>query len=441
MQPLEYDAEEFSSLNDRPYRNLALVVLLIFVIFFGVWGAFAPLSSAVAAIGQVSVSGNRKTIQHLEGGIVEKILVKDGDKVKQGQLLVQLDKIRFQSELEVVSAQLRESLAREARLIAERDDAPDIAFPAELRDAEDVISRDMMDSQRSEFSARKKLLDDGEIVSTQRIEQLRNQIDGIDAIVASREDLLVSYIEEIGEWENLYEQQLVDKIRLRDMMREKVRLEGEIANYGAEVAKINVQISEIESQMIVNRQDFLRNVLAELSETQRRVAELRARFASLNDSLERSEIRSPVDGTVLNLQVHTLGAVISPGSPIIDIVPADEKLIIEGKVATHEVNYIHNGMQAEVRFAGFAHVRSLKAVDGEVYEVSADALRDTLTQLPYYAVKIRLTENGAKELERNHLEIKPGMPADAMIVTGERTLLEYLVQPFENLFIKGFREQ
>lgn len=441
VSPLEYDSEEFETLNDRPYRLLAGILLGLFVVVFGIWGALAPLSSAVAALGQVSVSGNRKMIQHLEGGIVEQILVKDGDMVKQGQLLVQLEKIQFQSELEIASAQLLESLAKEARLVAERDDAPDITFPKELLDSTDDVSQSMMNAQQSEFNARKKLLDDSELVSAQRIEQLRNQIDGIDAIMQSRHDLLVSFTEETSEWENLFEQQLVDKMRLRDIMREKVRLEGEIASYGAEVAKIEVQISEIESQMIVNRQEFLRTVLAELSDTQRNIAELRARTNSLSDSLARTEIRSPVDGTVLNLQIHTLGAVIAPGSPILDIVPANEKLIIDGKVATHEINYVATGMEADIHFAGFAHVRSLKAVQGEVYEVSADALVDMATQIPYYSVKIRLTEKGQEELARNKLEIKPGMPADAMIVTGSRTLLEYLIQPFENLFIRGLREQ
>lgn len=441
VQPLEYDSEEFATLNDRPYRLLALIVLGLFVLAFGIWGSLAPLSSAVAAIGQVSVSGNRKMIQHLEGGIVEQILVKDGDHVKQGQLLVSLEKIQFQSELEIASAQLLESLAKEARLVAERDDAPDITFPQELLTNSDAISQSMMHAQQSEFIARKKLLDDSEIVSAQRIEQLRNQVEGIDAVTQSRQDLLLSYVEEISEWENLFEQQLVDKIRLRDITREKVRIEGEIANYGAEVARIEVQISEIESQMIVSRQEFLRTVLAELSDTQRSIAELRARTNTLKDSLARAEIRSPVDGIVLNLNVHTLGAVIAPGSPILDIVPANEKLIIDGKVATHEINYVNTGMNADIQFAGFAHVRSLKAVQGEVYEVSADALVDTATQIPYYGVKIRLTDKGQEELARNKLEIKPGMPADAMIVTGSRTLLEYLIQPFENLFIKGLREQ
>ena len=395
------------------------------------------------AIHQILRGGHNfgAVVQHLEGGIVEQILVKDGDSVKQGQLLVSLEKIHFQSELEIANAQLLESLAKEARLIAERDDAPDIAFPQELLTNTDAISQSMMNAQQSEFVARKKLLDDSEIVSAQRIEQLRNQVEGIDAVTQSRQDLLLSYVEEISEWENLFEQQLVDKMRLRDITREKVRIEGEIANYGAEVARIEVQISEIESQMIVSRQEFLRTVLAELSDTQRSIAELRARTNTLKDSLARAEIRSPVDGTVLNLNVHTLGAVITPGSPILDIVPANEKLIIDGKVATHEINYVDTGMNADIQFAGFAHVRSLKAVQGEVYEVSADALVDAATQMPYYGVKIRLTDKGQEELARNKLEIKPGMPADAMIVTGSRTLLEYLIQPFENLFIKGLREQ
>ncbi|RAX58366.1 hypothetical protein CCZ01_02820 [Helicobacter monodelphidis] len=439
--PLECEEGELQSLDDRPYRRLAAIILGIFVFIFGIWAAFAPLASAVPAVGQVSVPGNRKIIQHFEGGIVSEILVKDGEHVQENQPLIRLDETRFKAELEIVSAQYLESLAKEARLLAERDNLPEIALSEELLQSQDPLTERLIVAQQSEFNARRKLLEDDEIVSKQRIEQLRNQSSGIEAIVISKQDLLNSYIEEISEWENLYEQQLIDKLRLRDVVREKTRSEGEIASQKAEIAKIGVQVSEIEAQMIVKRQEFLRSVLAELSETQRRLAELKARKITLQDSLDRSEIRSPVAGIVVNLQVHTIGAVVGSGRPILDIVPDGEMLIIDGRVATHEVNYIHEGMSADIHFAGFAHVRSLKVVKGTLYEVSADSLVDERTQVPYYAVKIRVTKEGEAELKRNHLEIKPGMPADAMIVTGERTLLEYITQPFRNMFIRGFREQ
>ncbi len=440
-QPLEYDEEEYKILNDKPYRYLALIVLFLFVSVFVVWGSLAPLSSAVHASGQVSVTGNKKIIQHYEGGIVENILVQDGQKVKANQVLIQLEKTKFQSELEITRVQLLESLAKEARLIAERDDMQEIVFPQELLNESNTVKQRMMSAQQGEFRARKKLLEDDETISEQRIEQMQNQIDGIIAIIKSKQDLLVSYTEEINEWENLYEQQLTDKIHMRDIIREKVRSEGEVANFQAEIAKIEVQMSEIESEMILKRQDFLRGVLSELSDTQRKIIELEAHQVFLKDALERTEIRSPVDGTVVDLRVHTIGAVIGSGLQLMDIVPENERLIIDAKVATHEVNYIHEGMDAEVRFAGFAHIRSLKMVRGEVYEVSADALVEQTSRVPYYGVKIKILPEGEQELARNHLTIKPGMPADAMIITGSRTLLEYLIQPFENLFIRGFREQ
>lgn len=440
-EPPVVPASETYHLDDRPYRVLTFIVLGAFVAIFGIWAALAPLSSAVPAIGKVSVEGKRKVIQHLEGGIVSEILVRDSQKVKQGELLVRLDDTRWRSELEIVRAQYLESLAKMSRLEAEKDRREAVRFPAELGENPTPFMRQMMEAQNREFIARQKLLRDEDQVMEQRIEQLENQVRGLRAILESKEELLTSYQEETKEWQKLYDQQLIDKMRLRDVIREKTRAEGEIANIRSEIAKVRVQITEVKSQNALRHQDFLKGVLAELSDVERRVTENRARIVVLQDMIVRSEVASPVEGIVVNLQVHTIGAVVAPGRPIVEVVPEGEALIIEGRIAPQEVNYIHKGMRAEVRFAGFSHIKSLKPVIGELVEVSADSLYDEAMRGYYYTVKIRLLPEGMAELARNHLEIMPGMPADAMILTGERTLLQYIVKPFKNMFIKGLREQ
>lgn len=427
--------------NDRPYRTLSVIVLTLFISIFGIWAALAPLSSAVPATGKVIAEGNRKVIQHLEGGIVSEILVKDGDKVSVNQPLIRIDTTRMRSELEIVNVQHLEALARISRLRAERDKDVKITFAPELIASEAFFVKQMIEQQTREFNARKKALQDEEYVMQQRIEQLQNQVNGLEATLKSREELLISYTEEVKEWQKLYEQQLIDKMRLRDVTREKTQVEGEIASIKSDISRLQVHITEIKTQNTLRKQDFLKEVLAELSDMERRALEHRARIESLLDVIERSDVRSPVDGIVVNMKIHTIGAVISPGNAIMDIVPNTAGLIIDGKVAINEVNYVHNGLRAEVLFSGFSHIKSIKPVIGELIEVSADSLYDQATNSFYYSVKIRLLPEGIKELERHNLQIMPGMPADAMILTGKRTLLQYMIKPFKNMFIKGLREE
>jgi epimerase transport system membrane fusion protein len=230
-------------------------------------------------------------------------------------------------------------------------------------------------------------------------------------------------------------------MRLRDIKREKVRTDGDIANAKSEIARAKAQISEIQAQMIAQKQNFTKDVVAELSDVQARLGDNRARLAALQDAMDRTKVVAPVAGVVTNLQVHTVGGVTPAGKPILEIVPEGEALIIEGKVAATDIASVRVGLKAEIRFPGFAHVKSLNIVMGEVIQIAPDAVVDEASKMLYYPVKIRVTSEGQTELLKNHLSIQPGIPADAMIVTASRTFLDYMIHPFKSMFTKAFNEQ
>ncbi len=428
--------------DDNNYRRLGMLVLGLLVGVFGVWSIFAPLESAVPAPGKVIVASNNRVIQHLEGGIVQSINVKDGDSVKIGQVLIQLDKTQPAAQLKMIEAQYYEALALESRLIAERDNAGSISFSPELASMSDKIHYALItEGQRREFNARAKELSDQKQVLSERILQIQNQIEGLKAIIESKSNLSASYNDEIKEWEQLYKEQLIDKIKLRDIKRQKVQTDGDIANAKSDMARAKGQISEINAQIITQRQTFLKEVVGELRDVQTKLADMRARITALKDTLSRTAIVSPVSGTVTNLSIHTIGGVVPPGKPILEVVPAGEPLIIEGKVAATDIINVHTGLKADVQFPSFAHVKTLNEVKGEVVTIAPDTVADETTHALYYPVKIRITPEGEAELRRNHLSIQPGIPADAMIVVASRTFADYLIHPFKTMFMKSFNEQ
>lgn len=428
--------------DDRNYRRLGWIVLGLLIGVFGIWGSLAPLSSAVPAPGKVIVASNNRVVQHLEGGIVKTIKVRDGDIVKAGEVLIELDTTQSKAQLEIAQGKFFENLALESRLIAERDGMGTIIFSDELTQMEESIAKStLIDGQRREFQVRAQDLSDQKTVLLQRIEQLKNQIQGLEAIISSKNALSNSYSEEIKEWEILYKEQLIDKIKLRDIKREKVRIEGEIANAKAEISRARAQIAEMNAQIISQKQSFATQVAGELRQVQMELSDLRSRIGALKDTLTRTTIVSPVGGTVTNLKIHTIGGVIPSGQPILEIVPSGEPLIIEGKVAANEVTNVRVGLETEIRFPNFAHVKDLNVVQGEVIFVAPDAIADEQTHNLYYPVKIQITPKGVEELQKNRLSIQAGMPADAMIVVGTRTFMDYMITPLSQMVTKAFNEE
>jgi epimerase transport system membrane fusion protein len=431
---------EGPSTNYRPYVVFGMAVLFLTFGLFGVWSVTAPIASAVLAPGQVKVEARRKTIQHLEGGIVSEIAVKDGDRVEAGQVLLKLSDVKARAQLDIVRLQLFEALGLEARLNAERKDADEILFPEELTRHTDVADvREIVRSQTQVFHARRTSSRKEHAILEQRMDQLREQIKGLEALTVSERTRIKSYRGEVKEWQSLYEEQLADKLRLLQIKRELAQLEGNEAAHQADIARLGVQIGETESQLILRDQSRLSEVVEQLRKTQASIADLRTRIVALEDELERTVIRSPVRGTVVGLSVHTIGAVVNRGTPIMEIVPLSDDFVVEAMVKPNDIDQVTVGMGADLRFSAF-DLRLTSVIPGTVVTVSADAFQNRESHYSYYTAEIRIDPQGLKLVDQYGFHLVPGMPVEAVIRTGERTLLDYVVKPFADMFARAFRE-
>jgi len=421
--------------SDIGTRIAGLFIVLIVFVGFGGWAAYAPLDSAALAQGVVTVKGNRKTIQHLEGGIIKQLYVKDGDKVQVGDPLVLLDDTQARAELQILTGQLYIALAKEARLIAERDGAKAVTYPEKLT-TDDTRAGDAKGLENQQFDAR-RISREGEIaVLKQRVEQLRSQVSGLSALIDSKQSRIASYREEIDDNKALLSEGFVDKKRLRDLQRLKEGLIGEVAEHKANIAGVTVQIGETELQILQLQKQFSTQVVEQLGDTQSALFDIYERISAVEDRVTRSVVIAPVNGVVLGLGFHTLGGVVSPGNPILDIVPESEDLLIEAQVSPADIDRVHEGLTADIRFSVFKSSIT-PVVEGKVVTLSADRLLNE-DGSPYYLAKIELDESTLGSL--NGTPLVPGMPAEVLINTGARTLFEYLVQPATDAFARSMIE-
>lgn len=421
--------------------RLALVGVLIILAFFvgvGGWAAFTPLKSAAIAPGQVIVEGRRKTVQHLEGGIVRDIRVKEGDHVAEGDVVIVLDDVRARSDLELLRGRLAAALATRARLSAERDKADAVAFPPELDglmgDSAELTG--LVEGERTVFAERRNFLSSQTSINRQRIRQLREEIGGLEEEIAALDRQLDLITEEESGLAELVGKGLARKPRLLELRRNKAELEGQLARNRSAIARAQQQIGETELTILDIRTRFLNEVVGQLQDVRAEITDLRDRMAAAEDVIARTKVVAPVSGVVVNVQVNTAGGVVTPGQPLLDIVPASEKLTVEARVSPGDVDVVHAGMQADVRLSAF-HIAENPILKGRVRTISADALTDERTGVPYYVAQVDLEDlsplpAGAK--------LTPGMPAEVMIVTGEQTPLEYLLEPIRITLRRAMRE-
>lgn len=421
-------------IDDRPVRRIGYAILLATFGLFGGWAAFAPLDSAAVGSGVVTVQGYRKTVQHLEGGIVRRLYVHDGDQVKAGDPLIELDTTQASSEQEALHSQMIATEALEARLIAERDNKDRVIFaPA----GDDPRVREAQANEEHSFQARRTARLGEEEVLNKRVVQLEEQMRGLQAVIAGKQSLIASHREEINDLQALLKDGYVDKLRLRDQEREQSRLETEIAEHRSELARASLQAGETRLQVIQLRKDFAREVADKLAEAQTMLYELRERLSTANDRLKRTLITAPEAGMVMGMSVHTVGGVIGQGTPLLDIVPAGEPLVVEVQLSPLDIDRVQVGKPAKVRFSAFQSAIT-PVVDGVLTRVSADRLVNDKTGTAYYLGRVELTEQARKDL--GTLVLVPGMPAEVMINTGERTLLNYLLQPATNALARAMNE-
>lgn len=422
--------------DDRPTRRVGFLIVLVTFGLFGGWAAFAPLESAALAPGVVTVKSYRKTVQHLEGGIVRELRVHDGDRVTAGDVLLVLDNTQARSETEMMRSQLIAARELEARLVAERDGLAEPAAVPDL-DATDPRVREARDSEARIFQTRRNGLL-GEIgIQEKAIRQIEEQIRGFRAIIASKQTLATSYQEEIVDLRALLAEGYVDKQRLREQERSLARLQAEVVEHQSASARAQVQIGEAELKILQLKKTFATEVAGQLGETRTKIYDLRERLATVQDRDKRTEVLAPESGMVMGMTVHTLGGVVNPGTPLMDIVPANEELIVEAQLSPTDIDRIVVGQLVDIRFSAFKS-SATPVIEGQLLQVSADRLTNKETGTAYYLARVALTETGRKTL--GNLALVPGMPAEVLINTGARTLLQYLIQPASNAFARSLIE-
>ena len=423
--------------NDRPIRNIGAAIVLATFGIFGVWAFFAPMDSSALAPGVVVVKSYRKTVQHLDGGIVAKILTKDGALVTEGQPLLTLDDAQIKAQLEIARGQNITLAAQVARLRAERDQLKQIDYPQWLNDPSDPRTTEAKLAETNVFNSQKNS-HEGEIaVLNQRISQISSKIHGLQGQIDSKKQLVISYAEEIKDQKELLAEGFADRQHLRELERNHAIQSGEIAQLNAEIATNQMLISETRLQILQVQKQFQEEVAGKLSEAQAKLNEANERVAATKDKLERVVIKAPASGMVLGLAAHTENGVITPGNPILDIVPQDAELVIEAQVSPMDIDRVTVGLQAEVRFSAFKQSKTPK-MEGKVINISPDRFVDEKTGNPYYLARVELIPESKKKL--GDLQLLPGMPAEVLIKTGERTLFQYLAQPVTNFFARSFIE-
>jgi epimerase transport system membrane fusion protein len=424
--------------SDTSIRWIGFIVLFLTFGVFGTWSYYAPIDSAAIAPGYVTVKNNSKTVQHLEGGIIAELLVQEGSRVEQGDVIIVLDDTQIKAQKEIVLGQYITSKTLEARLLAERSNKNKVVYPENIAADNDPRLQSAIKIQNEIFKARRQTISGERSVLEQRIQQLNSQYNGLEAQKQSNEDLVISYEDEISELTGLLEEGFADKQNLRERKRQLTNIKGTIAELTAQLASNQIQIGETKLQIIQLDKQFKEEVANQIAEVQAQLSDLNEQMRAIDDRLLRTNITAPATGNVLGLTIHTVGGVISPGTPILDIVPDGIELTVTAEVSPIDIDNISVGMEAEVRFSAFKQATTPKLF-AVLTNLSADRLINESTGMPYYEAQLQLTEQSVADLKT--LKLLPGMPADVLISTGERTFLEYLAKPATDAFVSAFLEE
>ena len=418
---------------------IGLLTVILLVGGFGAWSVMTNIDGAIVAPGVIQVEQNRQVVQHLDGGVVSAIHVTEAQTVKAGDLLIQLDGNRIQSELAIVEGQLFDSQARRARLVAERDDLAQPDFPQDLLDLATTRSdvADMIEGQRRLFTARLETVDAQVSQLNKRMDQIKSQVEGIDAQTAAIADQIALVVPEVADQQKLLDKGLTQSVRLIDLKREVARLEGNKGELEGNRAQAEGRATEIELQILQLKSARREEANTQLRDMGDKTLELAGRRRVLAEQVARLDIRAPVSGIVLGLQVTTPNSVIRPAEPVLYIIPQDRPLIIVAQVAPIHVDEIHVGQSVRVVFAAFSS-RTTPPLMGHLVTVSADAMSDQATKSSFYRAEIELEPGEIEKL--NGQILIPGMPVQAFISTGNRSPMTYLLKPFMDYFNEAFRE-
>jgi len=431
---------------DRNFTSVAryviagIATILALIVGIGGWAATTDLAGAVIASGTVVVSGNVKKVQHPTGGVVSRIFVKNGDHVKAGDLLVRLDDTVTRANLEVIRKQIDEQLGRLSRLKAERDDAPRVIFPDQLKSrAFDPSVADIVAGEQTLFEARTRSRNEQKKQLGERIRGLQEEIAGNTAQAAAKSQEIELIGKELASLLTLEERQLVTTSKMMALRREAARLEGEKAQLQAAAGRSRGQIAEIEVQKLNIDSQAKSEVVKDLREVEARLGELSERRIAAEDQLKRIDVLSPVDGLVHQMSIFTVGGVVTTSEPLMLIVPEGDDLVIEAKISPRDIDQARTHRMASVRFPAF-NMRTTPNIDGDVVQIAADLSHETQQpNISYYLARIKISDEQLKRL--GSLRLVPGMPAEVQITTDARTALSYLLKPVTDQFAKAFKER
>ncbi|RED49853.1 HlyD family type I secretion periplasmic adaptor subunit [Aestuariispira insulae] len=429
----------------RKKPKIGGVILFGILVGFGfvggslVWAALAPLTSAAIASGVITVDSNVKTVQHLEGGIIREIRVKNGDAVDAGDLLMLLDDAQSLASFKLVNSRYLSLRALEARLIAERDGLESVNWPEEIVTnlENDAHLREIKSAQQAIFDARRQALELRQNILLERVEQLNSQVTSIRSQVDSASRQLKFIDEEVDAVDAMVKKGLERKPRLLKLQREQAKLAGDLGQSRGRIAETLQKVGETKLQILNVTTEHMNEVVAELREVQSQLDDAKERREASRDILERSAIHTPVSGVVENLQFFTTGGVIGPGEKIMDIVPKNDELIVEAKVMPTDIDSVYVGLPAKLTLSAFKQ-RTVPQLNGRVFYVASAREDDKRTGESFYTVRIRIPKEEKARI--GSLELIQGMPVDSMIVTGESTFLNYLIAPIRESFERAFRQ-
>ncbi len=428
--------------DERPVVRFGVLTLLIGFGGFMIWSALAPLDEGVPGTGVVSVDSKRKTIQHLKGGIVQAIDVREGDKVKSGDVLLRLNDTDVKTQLDIVRGRYFTFKAAEARLLAERAGAKNLTFAPELLEfaTSDHRAAEAMRAQTQLFNARRQALASELGSMDEAITGLGEQISGLQSIEAGKKTQISLLEKELKSMRELADEGFVPRNKLLELERVLADLSGTRGSDLAQIARAKANISEMKLRKSQRTEDFRKELEKEMAEIQREVGSQRDQLVALSEELARTVVRAPTDGYVVALETHTLGGVIRPGDRIMDIVPEGDRLIIEAQLPVNLIDKVHVGQPANIHLQIVLAGGAQPTIEGKVVQVSADRLTDPRTGMPYYSSRIQITPKGEATLAQNKITPQPGMQADVVVVTGERTVLQYLMRPIMSRLNMGMKE-
>ena len=412
------------------------------VVFLGgalVWGATVAIPAGAVAPGVISPDSNRKTVQHFEGGIISSLKVREGDFVAAGQPLILLESVQASTAYEALSNQYRTLLITRARLEAEQAGASEFKLSDDLAtQANTPEMQTILNGQRSIFETRRSTHDVNKRILNQRIAQSHEQILALSAQVASATTQLELIAEELQGKEQLARRGIIPKPELLRIQRMQAEIMGRRGEYQGTIARVYQQIGEAQSQLLALDAQRADQISTHMDQVRLELSVTAEKLTASRDVLSRTVVTAPVTGTIVNMRLKTEGGVVLKGEPILDIVPAEDKLLIDARVAPNDIDVVHIGLPAVVHLTAFAN-RGLPRLTGTVRMVSADRLQDTPSSAPYFLARVEVNR-GDLDRHGRKAELVPGMPAEVLIVTAERTMIEYLIEPFKQAFWRSFRE-